>query len=386
MHKLGILDKFYTSGYAGSFLQKISEKIPSNPLQRRYIHDLPAGKVHANWFFEFRENWIRQVEKNPVKAREAVYQRDINFDTYMARTIKKLETTHYWGFQGSCHDSLIASKESGKKSICELATAHVTSAKEILGSEKNLHPDWAFTIDNLVFPAPYERRLEEEPHHADHVIAASTFTKATLLAQDIPAEKIKVVPLGFDIAHIPYEPDTFPPYQSRPLRLLYAGRVTQRKGIYYLLEALKSFPVNQVELHIIGQMNGAEALLKPYQSFIHYHGAMTQQAIFNAYKDYDVLVLPSLFEGFGLVIVEAMAAGLPVITTPNTIGPELIKQNDNGIIVPIRDIAALKSSIEFFVNLDSDKLHQMRLLARKSATQYSWSHYQERLAKLLPQL
>lgn len=383
MNELGVLDQFYTSGYANSLIQKLSKNLPGNPFQRRFIEGLPAVKVTANWHFELKENWIRRVKKNPVLARKAVYERDISFDRYMANKILSSTTSHFWGFQGSCHDTLMQATKTGKVSVCELATAHINSAKKILGEESKLHPDWALTIDNLVFPSSYEKRLEEEPHLADHVVAASSFTKATLIEGGVSVQKIKVLPLGCSLDMIPFQLSNFKPYKERPFKLLYAGRVTQRKGMCYLLEALKNFKPSEVELHIIGQMNGAEKLLKPFEDYIHYHGSKSQRALYNSYCDFDALVLPSVFEGFGLVIVEAMAAGLPVITTPNTMGPEMIVEGKNGSLIPIRDVKALEGAITKLITLPADELLAMRVDARESALNFSWDKYQARLSKVL---
>ena len=387
LHDLDALEMFHTSGYACSFLQKVSKLLPGNPLQRRYLENLDTKKVKPNWHFEFRENFIRQVLRNPSLAREAVYQRDVNFDFYLSKKLEKSSASHYWGFQGSSQLSLISAKKNGIKAICELATAHVTSAKKILGEEQKLHPNWAHTIDNLVFPGFYEKRLEEEPHEANHIIAASAFTKQSLIDQKIPDQKITLLPLGFDSSRIPFEQNYFESkIATKPLKLLYAGRVTQRKGILYLLESLRTFNPQDVELHIIGQINGADSLLKPYKSYIHLHGPKTQSELFNEYRNYDALVLPSLFEGFGLVLVEAMAAGLPVIATPNTMAPEVVKNHINGFIVPIRNVDSLKTTIEHLMNLNPEEYLKLRISAHKSANDYSWSNYKKRLSLILNQL
>jgi glycosyltransferase involved in cell wall biosynthesis len=383
MNNLHVLEKFYTSGYAGASLQWLSKHLPGDPLQRRYIDGLPTDQVSAHWSFELKEHSIRKILRDPIRARLAVYDRDVRFDQLMSKILRKKKATHFWGFQGSCFESLSSARDSGKKAVVELATAHVTEAKKILGEESTLHPPWASTIDNFDFPPAYEKRLEQEPIVADWVIAASDFTRRTLIHAGIANEKIKVLPLGFSIDHIAYDANVISAYKARPLRVLYAGRVTQRKGIYYLLEAMKHFRANEIELHIVGNLNGAGDLLKPYNSYIHYHGAVAQHAMFEMYQQFDVLALPSLFEGFGLVIVEAMAAGLPVITTSNTIGPELIEENVNGKIVPIRDIEAILRALQFFASMDIDQQKKMKAAARNSAEAFSWERYQMKLGNLL---
>jgi len=385
--QLGLLEKFYTSSYiTSSFLQQQILKRNDQFWSRRFIDALPGLKVSANWRFELPELLMRQWHGKSPAVQKAVYQRDENFDRFVARKLQHHEkgVNLFWGFQGSCLLSLKAAVECGHEAWCELATAHVTAAKRILGEEAQLHPEWAHTIDNLVFPSAYERRLEEEPHAATRVIAASSFTAQTLTEIGIPAEKISYLPLGCDIHHVPYHERPDDNIEKRPLKLLYAGTITQRKGIKYLLEAMRRLHSHRdIELHLIGGIQGNEDPLKSYHGLFHYLAPVSQQALFRLYSNFDALVLPTIFEGFGLVIVEAMAAGLPVITTPHSIGPEVIKHQENGYLIPIRDINAIVSSIESMRHLSHQNYQMMRVNARKAALNYSWQSYQERLSRLM---
>jgi alpha-maltose-1-phosphate synthase len=94
-------------------------------------------------------------------------------------------------------------------------------------------------------------------------------------------------------------------------------------------------------------------------------------------------VLPTVFEGFGLVIVEAMAAGLPVITTAHSMGPDVVTNGKNGWIVPIRDSSSLKDRILQLRQLsDSDYLN-MRQSARQAALGFTWDGFRERLGEMV---
>jgi glycosyltransferase involved in cell wall biosynthesis len=145
---------------------------------------------------------------------------------------------------------------------------------------------------------------------------------------------------------------------------------------------MKQFSPEEVELHIIGFVQGRGAAFRRYDNFIH-HGPMQQYELFKQYKEFDAFVLPSVFEGFGLVVLEAMAAGLPVITTPNSIGPEVITNGNEGYIVPIRDIDAIADAIRQMVNTSPEQRMGMKRNARKKALQYSWDAYRVRLGAVL---
>lgn len=391
LNELGLLDKFYTSSYIkASALQRYLLKKGNTFWTRRFVEGLSGNKVDANWRFELPEILWRMKEGKSPRVQRAVYRRDERFDHYVAnRLVRHADAKVFWGFQGSCHGSLQAARSLGMEAWCELATAHVTAAQRILGEEAGLQPHWAATIDNLVFPSAYQKRLEEEPHLATRVLAASEFTKSTLLEVGIAATDIRVLPLGCDIEHVPYREQEDLDLHTRPLRVLYAGTLTQRKGLSYLLDAVLALQGaisrKEVEFHFIGGIQGSPDLLKPYHKWIHYHSPLSQQELFQQYGHFDVLLLPTIFEGFGLVIVEAMAAGLPVITTPHSIGPELINDGENGFIVPIRDAKAIENAVVQMRNLSGAAYVQMRKAARKAAEAYSWSAYRQRLELLLHQ-
>ena len=389
-HALILLDKlegFYTSAYIEQeWLQQLVSKSGNQFFARRFRDGLVAPFVHSHWGFEIKEIILRKIYGKSVSVQNQVYQRDTDFDNMMARGLKKIRSTHFWGFQGSCHSSLIVAKDLGKTAICELATAHVILAKKILSEEAKLQPAWADSIDNLYFPPAYEKRLEQEPHHADFVVAASGFTKWTLQESGIDERKIKVLPLGFEADKIPFKmPEKG--FSGRPIRLLFAGTVTQRKGISYLLEAMQSLGKNAgIELHVVGGIQGSGDEFWKNKQLFHYHPAVSQYEMFALYQDFDALVLPTVFEGFGLVIVEAMAAGLPVITTANSMGPEIIESGKNGWIVPIRDSTAIEKAISQLSNFSENQYLQMRQNARDSALQFTWERYGQNLAKICNQI
>jgi glycosyltransferase involved in cell wall biosynthesis len=385
--RLGLLDKFYTSSYvAPLWLQRYFTRTNNTFFSRRYLQGLGGRFVDSNWRFELKEIYLRRRYGKIQTTQDAVYDRDIQFDQYVAGLLSGRLSEAYWGFQGSAHDSLLAAKRSNKLAVVELATAHVKAAQRILGEEAKLHPEWADSIDNLVFPPHYQQRLEDEPHHADIVMAASKFTVSTLLEDNVPASKIRLLPLGFELDHIPYTPkDQLPNAQisKRPLRLLYAGNLTQRKGLRYALDAMRTFPKGEVELHIIGGLQGSGKGLKEYEGEYQHHGRLSQYEMFRAYQDYDALILPTVFEGFGLVIVEAMAAGLPVITTSHSMGPDVITHQQSGYIVPIRDSQAVAHAIAHLRQLSDQDYWAMSAAARQSVLNFTWQVYAANLQKLV---
>ena len=129
------------------------------------------------------------------------------------------------------------------------------------------------------------------------------------------------------------------------LRVLFVGALSQAKGLGYLLEAVAGLE-GGIEFTLIGRRVSptvpAPSLLEKYN----WIPSLPHDELLREMSRHDVLVLPSLHEGFGLVMTEAMSQGLVVITTPHTAGPDLITDGVDGFVVPIRSAAAIEEKLE----------------------------------------
>lgn len=383
LNELGHLKTFYTSSYIGNkSAQKLIQKLDLTFFSRRYLEGLSGKSVHSSWRYEIKELVYRRLKGNTQAVSELVYDRDIKFDKDLSGKLRRLQFDAFWGFQGSSRECINKANELGKGSICEMTIAHVPFAKRLLLEEAKLNPEWAESIDFVSFPAHYEKRLIEEPLLAKKVIAISAFLKKTLVEEGVPSEKVTVIPLGFDANSVSFENES-ESINNRPLRLLYAGRITQRKGIKYLLDAIKCFNKKDVELHIIGNVYGDGREFEKHKDHYQYTPGISQLQLYKKYKDYDVLVFPSLLEGFGLVTIEAMGAGLPVITTANTNATEVLQHGLNGYLVPIRDSKAIVDAITRIRNMDNVEFQRMRQLARLTALKYTWEVHKEKISTFL---
>jgi glycosyltransferase involved in cell wall biosynthesis len=94
------------------------------------------------------------------------------------------------------------------------------------------------------------------------------------------------------------------------------------------------------------------------------------------------MVFPSLFEGLGLVLLEALSQGVPVITTKHSGAPDFLSEGEDGFLVPIRDAGAIAEKLELLAD-DRDRLEVMSHAAIRKAAQRSWKRYRERLAGIV---
>ncbi|MHC5731280.1 MAG: glycosyltransferase family 4 protein, partial [Nostoc sp.] len=126
------------------------------------------------------------------------------------------------------------------------------------------------------------------------------------------------------------------PKLDRTFRALFVGRVGVRKGVHYLIKAWEELQLPQAELMLVGVNEFPETWLSQLPEGVNYIPSVPHTTLNQYYSNANVFVFPSLVEGFGLVLLEAMACGIPVITTTHTAGPDIITDGTEGFIVPIR--------------------------------------------------
>jgi glycosyltransferase involved in cell wall biosynthesis len=384
MHRAGALLQFVTSGYykPDSFPDRLlgwSSWLDAR-LRRRTLEAIPSDRVIRRWRFELPELLARATLGNGDLAGRLMMRRDARFDRWVAR---HWATTGdiYWGFQGSCLESLRAARQAGKIAIAEFATAHVTSAIEILSREAERHPEWAESISNFHFPDWYRERLEQEPAAADYCVVASEFSRRSLAHVGVPDAKIKLLPLGVDVQDFGFAQRT----TTGPFRILFVGGIGQRKGIKYLLEAYQRIRNPQTELVLVGPMGASAGPLEKYDGLFQYLGRLDQRDVVREMHQCHVLVLPSVFEGFGLVIPEAMATGMPVIASTHSIGPEIIRDGQDGFVLAPDDVEGLAAKLAWLADHREDVCRMGREAADR-AQAVSWEAHADRLRELLAEI
>jgi len=199
----------------------------------------------------------------------------------------------------------------------------------------------------------------------DYLIAVSDFVKTSYIEHGFPAEKIFVAPLDsvLTISSIHAQP-------LKKFRVVYTAHTNMLKGLHYLLDAWKQITIPNKELIIIGQIKkNPKKLFKQYQDSITHDptiiwtGQISREEIVDYYKTASVFVLPSLTEGNPRVVLEAMAMGIPVITTTNA--PSLVCDGISGFIVPIRDSATIIEKLMYLYTHPEIRTH-MGIEARRT--------------------
>jgi glycosyltransferase involved in cell wall biosynthesis len=167
------------------------------------------------------------------------------------------------------------------------------------------------------------------------------------------------------------------------MRVLFAGAMTQRKGLADLFEAMKRLRRRDVELVVMGAaVAPMDFYRKRYDGF-RYEKPRSRDEVLALMADCDVLALPSIVEGRALVQQEAMSCGLPVVATRNAGGEDLIEDGETGFVVPIREPEQIATRIGQLAD-DRELRAAMGQNARKKAAEYSWENYAATISAALP--
>lgn len=227
-------------------------------------------------------------------------------------------------------------------------------------------------------------RYKDEFLKSETFIVASNVVKESLLFSDVLASKIAIIPYGVDSNKFELKKHQI---SSMPLKLIYVGEISYRKGIHHLLKVISEFSDKKVELYLCGDYNDKSQLFNKYKgiSNIHFLGFVTRDMLTKQYASSDVFVLPTLGEGYGLVILEALSVGLPCIVSDLAGGNDAIIDGLNGFEFGAGDNVALKSCIQWFVD-NPVKLSEMRINCRNSVLNQTWDLYASMLNKYLVQI
>jgi glycosyltransferase involved in cell wall biosynthesis len=217
-----------------------------------------------------------------------------------------------------------------------------------------------------VEPAWKQRRKDAEIRLADVLSVASRHTRASLDAAGARGAVV-VVPYGFPVDLFPAKAEA----PAGPFTVLAVGAQTLRKGTHHLLAAWKKAALKDARLKLIGPLRLSAAFLREHGGLFQHLPHLPRAALGEEYRRSDLLAFPTLGDGFGLVMQEAMCSATPVVTTPSGGGPECITDGADGWIIPPADVDALVDTLRFCA-ANRDRTRAAGLAARARAERWTW--------------
>jgi len=285
-----------------------------------------------------------------------------------------------YAYEDGAATTFQAAKQQGTLCLYDLPILFYRTSRDIQSQEAQRFPELAPALQAIRESTLKLERKEQEIQLADRIFVPSSFVHQSLLDAGIKSDKIRVIPFGSPVEY--FQPQ---PKPDQLFRTLFVGRVTPRKGVHYLLQAWQQLRLPEAELLLVGINEFPAQWFKQYIEIIRYIPSVPHSALNRYYITASVLILPSLVEGLPLVLLEAMACGIPIITTPNAGGCDLITDGIEGFIIPIRDVESLQARIEWCY-LHPQELAQMGQAARKKAEQLNWGLYRQKLINCVKEI
>ena len=302
--------------------------------------------------------------------------RDNLFDFWVSRHVKNADIFYGWTHHALW--SLKQAKRRGMITVLERANAHPLTMMRLLQDEYARRG----VSEPVYHPLILKKHLNEL-EIADYIAVTSEWTRQSLLEHGIAEQRILVTPLGVDVERfVPADAPT-----DETFRVIYLGQLRLRKGVQYLLEAWDALHLKHAELLLVGDVVPEfQTILRQYlprNPAIKLLGHVENTV--SLYQQASVCILPTLEDGFGLVVLEAMACGVPVIITEQTGAKDCVRRDIDGYILPPADAGRIADTLEYCCH-HRDQLSEMGRHARQQAELFSWARYQDGVASHLNRL
>lgn len=370
---------------SAKWLKLIPSSLRSELLRRSY--EIDKKLIQSSPFREIGRLGFQKIGYKKLTRHEygkfsvdAVYH---SLDKAVATKISKLSKTEkpdgVYAYEDGALETFLKAESLQILRIYDLPKGYWRAERDLLGKELEKRPEWSMTLAGFKDSPEKLLRKDAELSKAQHIIVASSFTKSTLDYYQGSLPSISVVPYGFPPV---IEKRKYDYTSSRKLKLLFVGSLSQLKGLANVLEAVEELN-EYVELTIVGRKSTAECLpLNKGLSEHRYIPSLPHKGVLNEMSEHDIFLFPSLFEGFGLVVTEAMSQGTPVITTNRTCGADIINHLVNGWIVDASSTNALVNQLRLIL-ASPDQIEKVGRAAMDTARSRPWSQYGTELVKLV---
>ena len=270
-----------------------------------------------------------------------------------------------------------AKKMMGKNKIfvCDRTSTHIVYQNNLLAEEYKINNRRYFQTHNWFLDNEVK-----EYEMADIILVPSNFVKNSFGKELI--KKVKVINFGVNTQN--FFKDFNIKKSEKYFDILFIGQISLRKGLHYLIDAFHKFKHPNKRLHIVGSHTLDKDFFeeKIKHDKIIYYGHLNHLKLNNIMNKSHIFVIPSIEEGFATVILQAIAAGCPVIVSENTGASEYVENNKCGYSVPIRDVDAITDKLEIVAE-NNDLLNEFSNNATRCTQNNTWSDYVDKLDKII---
>jgi glycosyltransferase involved in cell wall biosynthesis len=350
LERFGALEMFYTS------YSSIKNPLAKYLVSRRDNELISVGKIKTCLLIAFG-----------IKLYNKPFFWNELFDKWVARKIRKSNANVFIGWSGMSLHSIKAAKERGMITILERGSSHIIHQLGILREE--------YSLFKMKFP--YNKAIElrecNEYNEVDYISVPSLFAKNTFLKFGF--NKDKLVLNHYGVSNF-FKPICVP--NDKKFYILFLGKISLQKGIVYLINAINI--LHSEGLNIGAIFVGAidvtmKAVLEDLKTHeIQFLGHRNHYELSHFISKSSIAVVPSIQDGFAMVVPQILACNIPVIVSENTGAADIIVEGKNGFIVPIRDSKSIADKIKILYD-NPDQLSEMKKFIANNPMNLSWEYY-----------
>lgn len=357
---------------SGSYTKNEQELLPnstvvsitSNKIIDQFIWRTQlASIINPSTLYVFKDNW---------------------FDSRLEKIIKLLDPFDIFvGWVNYFLNSLPAIRSKSRIIIAESGSCHIDAQESLISSEYR-----KLTLPINHINDANRTKILREYEASDFIATPSTFARTSFLNKGFSPQKILQIPCGMDIEFFSttqYLQDKIN-HQNRPFfRLLFVGQLQVGKGVHTLLQAWQKLklPIQASELLLVGNMQRDIKMFlnkTGLPSGVRIISGVSRKDLKTIYTSADAFTLPSIQDGFGMVLGEAMASGLPVIASMNTGAPDIITHGVHGLLIPAGNVDALAQAI-LMLYQNRDMRIFMGTAGALHIKKFSWQRYGDLASK-----
>jgi glycosyltransferase involved in cell wall biosynthesis len=358
----------------------LAEELNKNGILKQIITSYPKFNVTKN--FNIDRNKIKSLPLKELISRSPfnrIFGLDDKITDYFDKKASSLidlkDLDILVGWSSFSLNSFLKAKNSKCLKILERGSTHIQYQKDILEKEYSIHGiEPKIPSDHIVDKEKQEYDL------ADYIFVPTEFVKQTFVDNGIDKNKIIKIPYGVNLDEFKQINNKDINYENKNkiFRIIFVGNSSVRKGIIYLIKSFLELNLENSELLIVGGIDkDIKNIMDSYfkNKKIKYFKPQKQNQLYKLYNQSNLFVTCSIEEGLAMVQLQAMSCGLPIICTINSGGEEIIDNNKDGYILPIRNTEELKKKILYLYNNRSICLEMGQKAQNKIKADFSWESY-----------
>ena len=379
LHRRGLLTEFWSclaTGDDAAWLRLLPPNFRAK-LGGRICRGLPAGKVRSHPLLEIR--CLARMRRG-YRGEDVFHERNEAFQKAVSeQSLRRAGAVV--GFDTSSWILAERARAAGIPFVLEQTVAHPLHKQRMMEEAARRFPAWA----EREGPRPEHVLAAERSEHesAFRIVVGSSYCRNTLIEQGVDEAKIMVNPYGVERSNADFAARLDD--EDRPLRFLFLGFLSLRKGLPLLLEAWEKAGLRDAELVLAGGIRQEHRRLLPESKSLRYAGFIPRDSLPVFLPQHDVNVLPSFSEGFAISLIEAMSAGLPVLATRHTGAPDMVTPGNEGFILPVGDLDSLVEQLRWF-SANRDRIRGMSAAARLKSREFTWERYGAAYEEMLHEL